>query len=62
MKTTECRSCGAEIVFLKTQRGSHIPVDAETVTEGDELFDPKGSHASHFATCDDPGRFRKGES
>ena len=61
MKTTACRSCGAEIIFLKTEKGKLIPVDAETVTEGDELFDSKGGHVSHFSTCDDPERFRRSE-
>lgn len=59
MKTAECRSCQAEIVFLRTGQGKQIPVDAETVTEGDELFEPRSGHVSHFATCNDPDRFRK---
>lgn len=59
MRATECQSCQAEIVFLKTGKGKSIPVDAETVTEGDELFEPKSGHVAHFATCDDPDRFRR---
>lgn len=45
-----CRSCGAEIVWLKTAAGKNMPVDAETFETGDELFDIK-RHTSHFATC-----------
>lgn len=55
----DCRSCGESIIFLKTSSGKSIPVNAETVTEGDELFEPKSGHLSHFATCDDPERFRR---
>lgn len=53
-----CRSCGAEIVFLRTRTGSRMPVDAETVEEGEELFDPK-RHTSHFATCPQAGEHRR---
>lgn len=60
MRTTECQSCQAEIIFLKTGKGKSIPVDAESVTEGDELFEPRAGHVSHFATCPDADKFRKG--
>jgi len=30
---SECRSCGAEIVWLKTSAGKNIPVDADTVAD-----------------------------
>jgi hypothetical protein len=29
---SECRSCGAEIVWVVTDSGKRIPVDAETAT------------------------------
>ena len=32
MKTTNCRACGAEIMFLKTVKGKTIPVNPEPVT------------------------------
>lgn len=50
MKTSRCRSCDAEIVWLKTATGKNMPVDASTVTEGDDKFNPE-KHVSHFATC-----------
>lgn len=31
MRTTKCRSCGAEIGFIKTQKGKTMPVDAASV-------------------------------
>lgn len=57
LKTVKCRSCGEYIVFLPTSRGSNMPVDAESVTEGDEEFDP-AVHISHFSTCPDADKFR----
>lgn len=31
MRTTQCRSCGAEIGFIKTTAGKTMPVDAKSV-------------------------------
>ncbi len=53
----KCRSCGAPIVFLRTSKNNLIPVDADTVERDDYQFD-RDKHTAHFATCDDPGRFR----
>jgi hypothetical protein len=56
---SECRSCGAEIVWVVTDSGKRIPVDAETATEGDTEFEPRAGHVSHFATCPDTNKWRK---
>jgi hypothetical protein len=56
---TRCRSCQAPVVWLETNTGERIPVDAETVTEGDELFEPRSGHGSHFATYPDGAKWRK---
>ena len=58
LKTVPCRSCGEYIVFLPTKSGKQMPVDAESVTEGDSEFDAS-THVSHFSTCPDAGKFRK---
>lgn len=61
MNTTRpvrCRECDEYIVFLPTSTGKTMPVDADSVNEGDEEFDPK-RHTSHFATCSKPERFRR---
>lgn len=58
LKVVECRSCKARIVFLRTEGGSNIPVDAETVQEGDEKLD-RSRHVVHFQTCPDANKFRK---
>ena len=58
MKTTTCKACGTEIVFLKTGNDKRIPVDATTVKEGDTEYDHK-QHVAHFATCQFAARFRK---
>ena len=56
---SKCRSCGEEIVWLKTDSGKNIPVDADTVADKDaEIFDSK-QMTSHFATCPDANKWRK---
>lgn len=30
-RTTRCRGCGAEIAFIKTEKGKSMPVDPEAV-------------------------------
>lgn len=50
LETTPCRSCGEEIVFIKTAAGKVMPVDAYSVEVGDTQFD-KDRHVSHFSTC-----------
>ncbi len=68
VRTDRCRSCGAEIVWMKTKSGKNIPVDAETVDlELNELpiFEPKRSlpwtvgHRAHFASCAQADTWRK---
>ena len=56
-----CRSCGAEIVWLQTNSGKRIPVDAETCPDGEaeRLYQPEHGHVSHFATCPQAGKWRK---
>ncbi len=56
--TSNCRSFGLQMVWLKTDAGRSMPVDAVTVEPGDETFD-KSRHISHFATCPEADRFRK---
>lgn len=53
-----CKECGKAIIWLKTKKGKNMPVDAETVVEGDKIFD-NGCHRSHFDTCPAADLFRK---
>lgn len=59
-----CRSCGAAIVFVRTKTGNRMPVNVLPVSKSlrgpnhGELIFIYGEHESHFATCDDPARFR----
>jgi len=61
IKTTECRTCGAPIVWMKTQNGRNIPVDADTVHDPEAKIFDSAVHTSHFATCPDDDKWRKGE-
>lgn len=53
-----CRSCGAEIRFLRTRAGKAIPVDIDSVKPSDHEFDPD-RHMTHFKTCPEAGKWRK---
>lgn len=58
MNVAHCRSCNAEIVWLKTSKDKPMPVDKATVKEGDTHYDST-RHVSHFATCKDANKWRK---
>ena len=58
LKLVRCRSCGQYMVFLPTANGKKMPVDAESVDEGDEEFDHT-KHISHFSTCPNADQHRK---
>jgi hypothetical protein len=62
-----CRSCGAEIVWAKTERGKAIPLDAkpekrfvleEVPMQRDRQARQVTTYVSHFATCPDADKFR----
>jgi hypothetical protein len=55
---TTCKACGKALRFIDTAAGKSMPVDADTCSDDDGIFDPK-RHVSHFVTCTDPDRFRK---
>lgn len=59
IKLSRCRSCDEYIVWMKTEAGKNMPVDADSCDEDDELiFDPD-KHISHFATCPEADKWRK---
>jgi len=58
MKIVHCQKCNAEMVWLRTKTGKAMPVDADTVREGDTDYDHI-KHVSHFATCKHAASFRK---
>jgi hypothetical protein len=53
-----CRSCGEPLVFLRTKAGKWMPVDAGSVSPGDELFEPRSGHESHWDTCPEAAMWR----
>jgi hypothetical protein len=50
--------CGADIVWLVTSNGKNMPVNADTIQEGDNQFDHK-RHVAHWATCPKAQSFRR---
>ncbi len=70
--TASCRSCGAPIIWAKTEKGKAMPLDAEpaqtgtlwlfagVVQTGDQPPAVNGpTYTSHFATCPQAGKWRK---
>lgn len=66
----KCRSCGASIKWVLTEKGKWMPLDAEPVEGGNIAVlndgsyvssDPGGMrYLSHFATCPQASAHRKG--
>ena len=57
---SECRSCGAPVIWVKTKAGKNMPVDYATFNPGDRpVYDADKGHISHFATCPDADKHRK---
>lgn len=56
---SQCRSCGYQILWMKSSTGKNVPVNAETVELGDDLHFDHKRHVSHFATCKDANGWRK---
>lgn len=61
----KCKSCGAEIEWIKTDKGKNAPIDAKPIkvwsqTRGGAWMLIDG-HVSHFATCPNANQHRKKE-
>jgi hypothetical protein len=56
---SRCKSCGEYIVWVKTEAGNNMPVDADSFEEGDERIFDKDKHISHFATCPNADQHRR---
>lgn len=48
---SHCKSCGAPLVWIKTRRGSNMPLDAAFVGGLDEGGVHRRIRINHFATC-----------
>jgi len=57
-RESNCRSCRAPIVWLRTNTGHRMPVNADTAQPHDEIF-VYGRHVSHFSTCPQRDDWRK---
>jgi len=51
-----CRSCGAEIWFVKTKNGKFLPVDTDP---GQDKEYDREKMKCHFDSCPDAEKFRK---
>jgi len=61
---SKCRSCGLNVVWVKTKGGKIMPVDlfdkitGLQIDEKVDVYDAK-IMTSHFATCPDAKKWRK---
>lgn len=68
MITSNCRGCGAQIVWAETDAGKRMPIDAKgekrftMTTTGPARYRVSmiETFTSHFATCPKAEHFRKG--
>jgi len=61
-----CKGCGADIIWIKTQSGKSMPVDAKPISGYPApllstvlVHEMVKIHMSHFATCPKADKFRK---
>ena len=47
-----CRSCGAKIIWTKTTRGAHMPVDVEPSPRGNLALTRDGDTVYSYGTTD----------
>lgn len=55
-RVVQCRSCGADIVFVATNTKKMMPVEAGT-WHGELIYDSQ-SHVSHFALCPEAEKWK----
>ncbi|MBL8824870.1 MAG: hypothetical protein JNJ77_19950 [Planctomycetia bacterium] len=75
LPVSQCRSCGAQIYWVQTVLGRNMPVDAIPVDDGNVIFIDQKAHVirageevpedarryvSHFSTCAQAKKHRKG--
>ena len=58
----KCKSCGADIDFMKMESGRKMPVDSNPIKV--VVIHKNGARITlaympHWATCTDPGKHRK---
>ena len=57
-RIVRCRTCNARIIFLPTDTGKRMPIDADSVEAEDEEYQ-RGKHVSHFSTCTNSAAHRR---
>jgi hypothetical protein len=62
MTISKCRGCKADIIWIKTEKGKSIPIDAKPIkaySRGLHLYILEDVHLPHWSTCPDAEQFRK---
>jgi hypothetical protein len=56
-----CRSCNAEIVWIKTKAGKLMPLDPPVLTVVTDQGETVRGRESHWATCPGAGEHRRAQ-
>lgn len=56
---SQCKACGAEIKWIRTERGKQMPVDIKPITVITELGKTIRAYTPHWASCHGAEMFRK---
>jgi len=56
----KCRGCGAEIIWLQTEKGKPMPCDPGKVTVVTEKGQVVSGYIPHWATCPKAKEFKGG--
>lgn len=54
-----CKSCKADIVWIKTKNGKHMPANKATTTIITQAGDVVQGHTCHWATCPTASQHRE---
>lgn len=57
-RIVRCKTCRARIIFLPTDTGKNMPIDADSVDPDDDQYQ-RGKHVSHFQTCQHANQHRR---
>jgi len=51
-REVDCDRCGEAIVFLRGDAGRWVPVETDSVSDGDTEYEPRSGHVDHRENCE----------
>lgn len=62
MNSSQCRSCKAPVIWIKTRSGRRMPLDAKPekrIVVNGEYAEVTDTYVSHFVTCPNASEHRR---